>query len=89
MYNFDEVIDRRHMRSAKWSIPEDWLSMGVADMDFRSPYEIQAALLQDNIRTGIYDYQPVNGYFTVPDLPGIGQELSQEAMDTAIKVTVK
>lgn len=49
----------------------------------------QAALLQDNIRTGIYDYQPVNGYFTVPDLPGVGQELSQEAMDTAIKVTVK
>ena len=37
----------------------------------------------------IYDYQPVNGYFTVPDLPGIGQELSQKAMDTAIKVTVK
>ena len=49
----------------------------------------QAALLKDNIRTGIYDYQPVNGYFTVPDLPGIGQELSQEAMDTAVKVTIK
>ena len=31
----------------------------------------------------------VNGYFTVPDLPGVGQELSQEAMDTAVKVTVK
>ncbi|MCR4805318.1 MAG: mandelate racemase/muconate lactonizing enzyme family protein [Clostridia bacterium] len=49
----------------------------------------QAALLQANIDTGIYDYQPVNGYFTVPDLPGLGQELSQKAMDTAIKVTVK
>lgn len=49
----------------------------------------QAALLQDNIRTGTNDYQPVNGYFTVPDLPGIGQELSQEAIDTAVKVTVK
>lgn len=49
----------------------------------------QAALLPENIRTGIYDYQPVNGYFTVPDLPGVGQELSQEAMDTAVKVTVK
>ncbi len=49
----------------------------------------QAALLPENIRTGIYDYQPVNGYFTVPDLPGVGQELSQEAMDTAVKATVK
>ena len=49
----------------------------------------KAALLPENIRTGIYDYQPVNGYFTVPDLPGVGQELSQEAMDTAVKVTVK
>ena len=56
MYNFDEVIDRRHMRSAKWSIPEDWLSMGVADMDFRSPYEIQAALLQD-LAIGNYGYK--------------------------------
>jgi L-alanine-DL-glutamate epimerase-like enolase superfamily enzyme len=49
----------------------------------------QAALLPENIRTGIYDYQPVDGYFEVPDLPGIGQELSKEAMDTAIKATVK
>lgn len=49
----------------------------------------QAALLPENIETGIYDYQPVNGYFTVPDLPGIGQELSQKAMDTAVKVTVE
>ena len=37
MYNFDEIIDRRHMRSAKWDIAEDCLSLGVADMDFRSP----------------------------------------------------
>lgn len=49
----------------------------------------QAALLLENIRTGIYDYQPVNGYFTIPDLPGVGQEPSREAMDTAVKVTVK
>lgn len=49
----------------------------------------QAALLEANILTGTHDYQPVNGYFTVPDLPGLGQELSQKAMDTAIKVTVK
>lgn len=49
----------------------------------------QAALLEANINTGIYDYQPVHGYFEVPDKPGIGQELSQLAMETAIKVTVE
>ena len=49
----------------------------------------QAALLEGNILTGTPDYQPVNGYFTVPDLPGLGQELSQKAMDTAVKITVK
>ena len=48
-----------------------------------------AALLEANILTGTHDYQPVNGYFTVPDLPGLGQELSQKAMDTAVKITVK
>ena len=31
----------------------------------------------------IYDYQPVNGYFTVPDLPGIGQDISPEAIKKA------
>ncbi len=32
---------------------------------------------------GLYDYQPVNGYFDIPDLPGIGQELSELALSTA------
>lgn len=31
-----------------------------------------------------YDYQPVDGYFTVPDLPGLGQELTQESIDKAL-----
>ncbi len=31
----------------------------------------------------VYDYQPVDGYIEVPDLPGIGNELSQFALDTA------
>ena len=56
MYNFDEIIDRRHMRSAKWDIAEDCLSLGVADMDFRSPYEIQSTLLQD-LAIGNYGYK--------------------------------
>jgi len=32
---------------------------------------------------GKYDYQPKNGYFSVPDLPGIGNELSDYALKTA------
>ena len=41
------------------------------------------ALSPYNKEICIYDYQPVNGYFDVPDLPGIGQELSDEALETA------
>ena len=29
-------------------------------------------------------YQPVNGYITVPDVPGIGQELSEKAIEEAV-----
>ena len=37
--------------------------------------------------TCIYDYQPVNGYYEVPDLPGIGNELSEKALaEAAIEV---
>ena len=39
---------------------------------------------------GKYDYQPVNGKYKCPDLPGIGQELSEFAIKTALKkVTVE
>lgn len=39
--------------------------------------------------TCIYNYQPVNGSFTVPDLPGIGQELSEKALATAEITTIR
>lgn len=35
------------------------------------------------IELGKYNYQPVNGYFDIPDLPGIGQELSDYALKNA------
>lgn len=41
------------------------------------------ALQQDVIAGGLYNYTPKNGYFEVPELPGIGQELSAQAMRTA------
>jgi len=48
-----------------------------------------AALLEENIRSCKYDYQPENGYFTVPDRPGIGQELSDEALASALITTLR
>ena len=39
---------------------------------------------QDNISLGIYDYQPVKGFCEIPDLPGIGQELSEKAIRTSL-----
>jgi L-alanine-DL-glutamate epimerase-like enolase superfamily enzyme len=36
----------------------------------------------------VHDYQPVDGYMTIPELPGIGNELSESALKTADKVTV-
>lgn len=37
----------------------------------------------------IYDYQPVNGYIAVPDLPGLGNELSDYCFTHGEHVTIK
>ncbi len=42
------------------------------------------SLNPENRAIGVYDYQPVKGRYTVPELPGIGQELSEEAVKRAI-----
>jgi galactonate dehydratase len=31
----------------------------------------------------VHDYQPMDGYIDVPDLPGIGNQLSEYALQTA------
>lgn len=41
-----------------------------------------------NRKLGKYDYQPINGYTVVPDLPGIGNELSDYAINIASTETV-
>lgn len=46
-------------------------------------------LQQYNKDLCIYDYQPVNGYFAIPELPGLGNELSEFALTHCEKVTVK
>lgn len=53
-------------------------------------HELHAsALLPDNIATCKYNYVPVNGYYEIPELPGIGQELTEEAIANSDIVTVK
>lgn len=37
----------------------------------------------------VHDYQPVNGKYQVPDLPGIGNELSEYALTHCDKVTIE
>ena len=39
-------------------------------------------------RGGKYDWMPENGKFYVSDRPGIGQEMSEEAMATYEKVVI-
>lgn len=48
-----------------------------------------SALIQENRDTCIYDYQPVNGAFEIPNRPGIGQELTEKAIRTAETITLK
>jgi galactonate dehydratase len=33
--------------------------------------------------TCVHDYQPVDGYFDIPELPGIGNELTEDALNSA------
>ena len=40
-------------------------------------------------QTCLYDYEPVNGKFKVPELPGIGQELTPEEMEKERKVVIQ
>ncbi len=55
MFDFDEIIDRRHTHAEKWDdmerlygiSPDDGgLPMWVADMDFRAPPEVNAAIAE-------------------------------------------
>jgi L-alanine-DL-glutamate epimerase-like enolase superfamily enzyme len=39
--------------------------------------------------TGKYDYQPVKGFFEIPELPGIGQEISDYSLKRAHIETIK
>ena len=44
--------------------------------------------MPENIALCKYDYQAKDGYYEIPDLPGIGQELSENALKYAEIVTI-
>lgn len=47
------------------------------------------ALLEPNTKTCKYNYLPNDGFYEVPELPGLGQELTEETIKISDKVTVK
>jgi len=49
----------------------------------------RSALMPDNVALCKYDYQPVHGKYVVPELPGIGQELTNAAYENADRVVIK
>jgi cystathionine beta-lyase len=54
--DFDQIINRRDTESLKWHrYEEDVLPMWVADMDFRSPEPVIAAL-QERVAHGVFGY---------------------------------
>lgn len=56
-FNFDQPIERRQTNSIKWTLyPADVLPLWVADMDFRSPEPIIAAL-RDAVEHGVFGYE--------------------------------
>lgn len=46
------------------------------------------SIIPSNIEIGKYDYQPENGRFKIPELPGIGQELSEAAMKYVVEQAI-
>lgn len=53
---FDEIIDRTHSHSDKWSkYPADVIPMWIADMDFEAPQCIKDAL-QERVQNGVFGY---------------------------------
>ena len=53
-------------------------------------HELHSGALKEQIRSLCkYDHMPENGYYRVPELPGIGQELSEEAMSRADHIEVR
>lgn len=57
-YDFDKPVNRRDTHSLKWDVKEHELPMWVADMDFQTAPEIQAAI-QERAAHGVFGYSIV------------------------------
>ena len=65
------------------------LHMEAAITNFMIPELHRYALLEPNTRTCIHNYMPSKGRYTVPELPGLGQELTPETIAASDIITVK
>ena len=65
------------------------LQVEAAIPNFTIHEEHNANLLKVFKDSGTQYYAPVNGFYDIPELPGIGQEMSQWAMDNARKVVIE
>ena len=65
------------------------LQVEAAIPNFVIHEEHNANLLEVFKKAGKYYHHPVDGFYTVPELPGIGQEMSEEAMAAARKVVIQ
>ena len=65
------------------------LQIEAAIPNFVIHEEPNANLLKIFKESGKYYHAAVNGFYEVPELPGIGQEMSEQAMATARKVVIE
>ena len=65
------------------------LHMEAAIPNFMTHELHRYALLEPNTRTCIHNYMPSKGRYTVPELPGLGQELTPETIAASDIITVK
>lgn len=87
-YIYDVTV-QAHVCGSPLSIASS-LQLEAAIPNFCIHEHHRTFLRQFNRSLCIYDYQPENGYCSIPDLPGIGNEFTKEAIERAVvKVTVQ
>lgn len=65
------------------------LQYEAADQNCIYHEEHEINLKEANYQSGKYHYQPDHGVYQIPDRPGIGQELTEQALSMADIITVK
>jgi len=65
------------------------LHLEIAIPNFLIHEHHRHSIMKTNIDLCVNDYQPIKGRYFVPELPGIGQDLTEYAYSIADKVTIK